>query len=102
MPPSSFEIVDDVTEHPKMAEGGRDQTYPLKLVQEVLCWYPERAGRKACPLKERGPRYKLKTVEDEKNASFDFVKCDSVRPQVMVSYRQPGVISFQSLPNDMA
>ena len=60
--PSSFEIVDDVTEHPKMAEDGRDQTYPLKLVQEVLCWYPERAGRKACPLKERGPRYKLKRI----------------------------------------
>ena len=75
-----------------MAEDGRDQTYPLNLVQEVLCWYPERAGRKACPLKERGPRYKLNTVEDEKSASFDFVKCDSVRPQVMVSYRQPSVI----------
>ena len=63
-----------------------DQTYPLKYVQEVLSWYPARAGRKASPLPERGPSYRLKKVEDEKEVSFDLVKNKAKCPQIMVRY----------------
>ena len=62
-----------------------DQTYPLKYVQEVLSWYPARAGRKASPLQERGPSYKWKKVENEKEVGYDLVKSKEKCPQVMVS-----------------
>jgi len=67
-----------------------DQTYPLKYVQEVLSWYPARAGRKASPLQERGPSYRLKKVEDEKEVSFDLVKNKAKCPQIMVCHDMRG------------
>jgi len=66
----------------------RDQTYPLKYVQEVLAWNSAEAGPRAKPLRKRGElAYKLAKGGD---SDYDFRPQHQKRPQVIVCHDMKG------------